>query len=201
MIRPASDIGVRLPDPRSRAKRVGGARRLRSGAGMPSWVEPMKALLAGAVPGKASEWGFEFKWDGIRALSFFDGKRGGAGLRILSRNGNEATFRYPELAGLGEALGARSVILDGEIIATDAEGNPSFPMLAKRMHVTKAEAVERMAREVPVQYVLFDVLWLDGVDLRAARLGRGGNGWRVWRGSCLRCIGCRRCGWGAGRTC
>ncbi|MGN6368095.1 MAG: non-homologous end-joining DNA ligase [Phycisphaerae bacterium] len=159
MIRPVADLRVRrLPGPKAGAKRGVG----RAG-GMPGWVEPMMALLAGAVPGHSHEWAFEFKWDGIRALSFFDGR---GGLKILSRNGNDATFRYPELAGLGKGLGGRSVILDGEIIAVDREGRPSFPTLAKRMHVTRAEAVERMAREVPVQYVLFDCLWLDGEDLR-----------------------------------
>ena len=91
---------------------------------------------------------------------------GRRGARIFSRNGIEATVRSPELAVLGEAMGARSVILDGEIIAVDGEGRPSFPILARRMHVTRGEAVARMAREVPVQYVLFDVLWLDGEDLR-----------------------------------
>jgi bifunctional non-homologous end joining protein LigD len=135
---------------------------------MPTWIEPMKALLAAQVPGRAREWAFEFKWDGIRALTFHTGadKGSGAGLRILSRNGLDATFRYPELAGLREGLGNRTAILDGEIIATDEHGNPSFPILQRRMHVTRPDAVVQLARDVPIQYVLFDVLYLDGRDLR-----------------------------------
>jgi bifunctional non-homologous end joining protein LigD len=83
----------------------------------------------------------------------------------MSRNGLDATFRYPELWDLGKALGKRTAILDGEIIAIDKEGRPSFPELQKRMNVTTKVAVERAAREVLVTFVLFDVLFLDGRDL------------------------------------
>ena len=131
---------------------------------MPAWVEPMKALLVSALPreGAGNRWGFEIKWDGVRALAFYDGKR----LGLLSRTHKDATFRYPELAELGKALGDRTAILDGEIIALDKAGLPSFPELQKRMNVTRPAAVEAMAREVPVHYMIFDLLYLDGRDLR-----------------------------------
>jgi len=78
----------------------------------------------------------------------------------------DATFRYPELWELGRALGKRTAILDGEIIAIDTKGNPSFPELQKRMNVTTRSAVERAAKEVHVTFVLFDAIYLDGRDLR-----------------------------------
>ncbi len=121
-------------------------------------------LLAAHVPANSHDFAFEIKWDGIRAISFADGKT----FRILSRNALDATFRYPELAELGEALGHRTAILDGEIIALDPEGNPSFPLLQQRMNVTRPDAVAQAARLIEVRYVLFDVLFLDGRDLRAA---------------------------------
>ena len=123
----------------------------------------MKALLVAELPGEgAARWAYEFKWDGVRALAFFDG----SSFQLFSRNHKDATFRYPEIAELGEALGKHSAILDGEIIAVAADGNPSFTELQKRMNVTRPAAVERLAREVPVQYVIFDALYLDGQDLR-----------------------------------
>jgi bifunctional non-homologous end joining protein LigD len=132
---------------------------------MPKWLEPMKAVLASHVPADASGWAFEIKWDGIRTLAFNDGRGPPHGFRLMSRNALDVTFRYPELWDLGRALGKRKAILDGEIIAIDAQGNPSFPELQKRMNVTTKVAVERAAREVPVTFVLFDVLFLDGRDL------------------------------------
>jgi bifunctional non-homologous end joining protein LigD len=84
----------------------------------------------------------------------------------MSRNQLDVTFRYPEFWDLGKALGHRTAILDGEIIAIDKDGNPSFPELQKRMNVSSKVAVERAAREVHVTFVLFDVIFLDGKDLR-----------------------------------
>lgn len=125
----------------------------------------MKALLAAGVPTETDHqhWAYEIKWDGVRTLAFHDGKH----FRLFSRNHLEATFRYPELAELGRALGDRSAILDGEIIAIDQHGNPDFPLLQKRMNVTRPSAVEKAAREIQVSFVLFDVLYLDGRDLRS----------------------------------
>src|SRR3954471_11907696 len=97
---------------------------------MPRHVDPMLATLSD-LPGDPANYNFEFKWDGVRALCFYDGAR----IRLESRNQLEITPRYPELHALGEALGKRTAILDGEVVAMDASGAPSFPMLQKRMHV------------------------------------------------------------------
>ena len=72
------------------------------------------------------------------------------------------THRYPELRPLGVELGARDAVLDGEIVALDDHGRPSFELLQQRMHVENATAIRRLAQEVPVVYMLFDLLWLDG---------------------------------------
>jgi bifunctional non-homologous end joining protein LigD len=80
----------------------------------------------------------------------------------VTRNGNEVTRRYPELRRLGEVLGARDVVLDGEIVAFDDASRPSFELLQRRMHVDNEATIRKLVGQVPVAYVLFDLLWLDG---------------------------------------
>jgi bifunctional non-homologous end joining protein LigD len=124
----------------------------------------MKTLLVADVPPERDDarWAYEIKWDGVRSLAFHDG----AAFKLLSRNQLDATFRYPEIVELGRALGRRTAIFDGEIVALDAHGEPSFPLLQKRMNVTRQASVDKAAKEVPAVYMLFDVLYLDGRDLR-----------------------------------
>jgi bifunctional non-homologous end joining protein LigD len=123
---------------------------------MPDFIEPMKAKLA-RLPKDDAAFGYEVKWDGVRAIARVD--RGH--LDLLGRNRSDFTPRYPELRPLGSALGAQRAILDGEIVAFDEDGRPSFERLQARIHLTEA-AAKRRAREVPVTYVAFDLLWLDG---------------------------------------
>lgn len=119
-------------------------------------TKPMFAVLSD-LPTDQSRYAFEFKWDGMRALSIWDGRN----LRILSRNGLDNTFVYPELAALGEALGDRPAVLDGEICVLDENDRPSFGLLQQRMKADRVTALRR-AKTLPVQYFLFDVLYLDG---------------------------------------
>lgn len=102
-------------------------------------------------------WLIEPKWDGVRAVvTIHDGT-----VSIASRLGNDVTGGYPELAALAEALGGRSAVLDGEIVAFDERtGRPSFQRLQRRMHVRSPGG--QLRRDVPVQLLVFDVLWLDG---------------------------------------
>jgi bifunctional non-homologous end joining protein LigD len=104
-------------------------------------------------------WAFEIKWDGVRALAYSDGE---GGLRIESRRGEDITARYPELAGLGEALAGHRAVLDGEIVAFDPNGRPSFQRLQLRMGLTSALAIQRRAPSTPVTFMIFDLLELDG---------------------------------------
>src|SRR5690348_15461000 len=125
---------------------------------MPALVDPMQAQLAAGLPEDEDRHGFEFKWDGIRAVCYWDG----SALRLQTRNRKEVTARYPELWPLGAALGSRRAILDGEIVALDERGRPSFEELQRRMGLTAESEIRRQMRETPVAYLLFDVLYLDG---------------------------------------
>src|SRR5438309_1571959 len=120
----------------------------------------MLATLARDLPAEQDAWTFEFKWDGIRAIALWDGSR----LRLETRNLRDVTVSWPELHGLGEVLGKRPCILDGEIAALDENGVPSFQRLQERMHVADARTAARKAGEVPASYLVFDVLHLDGDD-------------------------------------
>jgi len=116
----------------------------------------MLATLS-TLPADEKNWAFEYKWDGVRALLFWDGSR----LRLESRNLLDITSRYPEFRDLGPKLGKSAVVLDGEIVALDSRGRPSFPLLQRRMHLSD-EHVRRVAREVPAWYYVFDVLYAGG---------------------------------------
>lgn len=109
----------------------------------------------------AERWGawVEFKWDGVRALGIWDGQT----LRLRARSGTDITARYPEVTAAA-AFGPASCVVDGEIVALDERGRPSFSLLQHRMHLTKTPEIEREARRIPVQYLLFDVLEVDGRD-------------------------------------
>ncbi|MGZ4269275.1 MAG: DNA ligase D [Solirubrobacteraceae bacterium] len=127
---------------------------------MPDAIAPMLARL-GPLPRDEERWAFEVKWDGVRAICRSEPGR----MRLLSRNLNDITPRYPELARLNRALSHHRVILDGEVVAFDAQGRPDFGALQRRMHVGSESAQRRLARELPVTYVIFDLLWLDGHPL------------------------------------
>ncbi len=125
---------------------------------MPDTIVPMMAKLESKVPRPDAPWAFEFKWDGIRALAYVEGGR----VRLQSRTGEDITPRYPEIHPMGRALGSAEVILDGEIVALDDEGRPSFEEIQQRMGLTAETEVRRKMKEVPVTYMLFDLLWQDG---------------------------------------
>ncbi len=127
----------------------------------PTDLRPMLAT-AGAV-GDVSDgagWRFEGKWDGIRAIATV----GPDGLTLHSRTGNDVTTTYPELAVLADLLEGHTAVLDGEIVALEA-GRTSFHELQQRMNLVRGRDVARLMRTVPVQYWLFDVLYLDGISL------------------------------------
>jgi bifunctional non-homologous end joining protein LigD len=127
-------------------------------ARLPDLVEPMLASPGGLPADEADdEWAYEFKWDGVRAMARVEGGR----LQLFSRKGNDITVTYPELRKLGEELGATQVWLDGEIVAME-QGRPSFPALQQRMHVQNDRQARNLASAVPVTYLIFDVLYLDG---------------------------------------
>ncbi len=151
---------------------------------MPEFVEPMLARPS-TLPTVQSSWAFEVKWDGVRAIAHSQAGR----LRLLSRNANDVSAAYPELRTLNRALGSQSAMLDGEIVAFDEAGRPSFEALQSRIHLRGESAIRRRAQTAPVTYLLFDLLWLEGHSLmelpyteRRARLDAlklEGEHWRV----------------------
>jgi bifunctional non-homologous end joining protein LigD len=128
---------------------------------MPENVAPMLAT-SGDLP-EGDHWAYEIKWDGVRAIGYADGGR----LRLASRRANSITARYPELRELGRALGTHEAVIDGEVVAFDDSGRPSFQRLQRRMHLTSEAQVRRMSASDPVVYVIFDLLFLDGRSLMA----------------------------------
>jgi bifunctional non-homologous end joining protein LigD len=121
---------------------------------LPDVVAPMLAT-PGPVPAGPG-WAYEFKWDGVRAVTYVDA----AAVRALSRNDRDITGSYPELAEIAGLLDGRRAVLDGEIVALDGAGRPSFAQLQRRMHV--AAPPHSLLATVPVGYQVFDVLHLDG---------------------------------------
>jgi bifunctional non-homologous end joining protein LigD len=116
----------------------------------------MLAKLSGSLPADDERWAYEMKWDGIRGLAFIeDGK-----LRLMTRNQIEVTRRYPELGGLGSALGSHTAIVDGEIVGFDAGGRPRFEALQQRMGLEGNHRIPARP-DVAVAYMVFDVLYLD----------------------------------------
>jgi bifunctional non-homologous end joining protein LigD len=127
---------------------------------MPDFVEPMLARPS-TLPSREADWAFEVKWDGVRAIAHSQPGR----IRFSSRIGNDITGAYPELHALNRALGSHAAIIDGEIVAFDDDGRPSFEALQPRMHQREQASVRRLAQAIPVTYVSFDLLWLDGHSL------------------------------------
>jgi bifunctional non-homologous end joining protein LigD len=124
---------------------------------LPEDIRPMMARL-GELPPDEERYAFEVKWDGVRALVAIEV----GSLRLTSRTGRDITLQYPELRALAPELGARPALLDGEIVAFDQEGKPSFERLQSRIHLTGEAAIRRKMRDCPVTLMLFDVLHLDG---------------------------------------
>jgi bifunctional non-homologous end joining protein LigD len=124
---------------------------------MPDNVAPMLAMTAAAAP-TGEGWAYEFKWDGVRAVAYIEGGR----VRLMSRNTLDISPRYPELRELGLAVGSTRLVLDGEVVAFDEFGRPNFGLLQNRMHVLGEARVRRLAKDVPIAYLIFDVMYVDG---------------------------------------
>jgi bifunctional non-homologous end joining protein LigD len=135
-------------------------------ASMPAAIHPMLATLT-EEPFQDSAWLYEIKWDGYRAVAFInDGK-----VRLVSRNQNDLTAQYPELSELGQQIRAREAIVDGEICALDEEGRASFSLMQQRT----GGLGQRWKKGggdagISIVYYTFDLLYLNGFDLRRVEL-------------------------------
>src|SRR5258708_10308729 len=110
--------------------------------------------IAGGLRADDATWAYEMKWDGLRAIATISA----GSVTLFSRTGRDVTDSYPELAGLAGALEPHDVVLDGEIVAFGGGTWPSFEALQQRMNVTAAAQVRRLAGEIPVTYLAFDLL-------------------------------------------
>jgi bifunctional non-homologous end joining protein LigD len=134
-------------------------------AGMPASIEPMQAMLADRVP-RGEDWLFEVKWDGVRAIAFLDNEE----VRLQSRSGLRCERQYPELAVMPHHLAASQAVLDGEIAVLDAKGVSRFHLIQPRIANTDPNTIAHLVRSTPVVYFAFDLLYLDGYDLRGVAL-------------------------------
>jgi len=151
--------------PRSGASRASklsipsGARK----ASMPEMIHPALATL-GDRPFSSPDWLFEIKWDGVRTLArIVDGKS-----RLWSRSAREITQEYPEMSSLAQHVAPREAWLDGEIVVLDSEGRSDFQRLQLRFGVQRPSP--RLIESTPAVYYVFDMLYLDGYDLRQVPL-------------------------------
>lgn len=150
----------------------------------PATLRPMLAT-AGLLPSDDAGWAYEMKWDGLRALAFVTG----GAVRLASRTGRDITHAYPELAKPPDAVAARQLVMDGEIVALTGGSWPDFEALQQRMNIGSAAQAKALAAQIPVSYLAFDLLWLDGrslVEQQYARrrellegLGLQGSRWQV----------------------
>jgi len=132
---------------------------------MPTKIHPM---LAESIdkPFDGEDWLFEIKWDGYRAVAFIENGKA----RLVSRNQNDLTARYPELADLPRFIKAKTAILDGEAVALDSEGRASFSLMQQRTGFRPGSHRLVENAEVIVLYYAFDLLYLDGYDWRRISL-------------------------------
>ena len=151
-----------VPAPARKLSHITGAKA----APMPKIISPMLAELGkGSIP-SGDKWVFEIKWDGVRAICFVDS----GAAHMISRAGNPIDKQYPELSVLPHHVKAAQAILDCEIAALDPKGRPSFELLQQRINVAEASAIARLARSHPATIFVFDLLYLDGYDLRGVGL-------------------------------
>ncbi len=132
---------------------------------MPNVIHPMLAATA-TKPFDDPNWLFEIKWDGYRAVAFIED----GSLRLVSRTQNDLTKQFPELHDLPRFVRAKRAILDGEIVALDDQGRPSFSLMQQRTGFRPGKHRLPGRQGVPIIYYAFDLLYLDGKDLRRVGL-------------------------------
>jgi len=137
---------------------------------MPAAIHPMLATLV-EEPFDDDQWLFEVKWDGYRAVTFI--KNGEA--RLVSRNQNQLTGEFPEIAKVVGELKAENAILDGEVVALNEKGLSSFSLMQQRTGITHPGKSTRRDASIPIVYYVFDLLYLNGYNLMKVGLEQRKN--------------------------
>ncbi len=161
--RTQAEIAADLPG-KMAAKKVEKKKAV-GGDPMPGFFTPMSASVADQMP-RGDNWMFEIKWDGVRGLIFIDD----GAMKIYTRTDNRCEQQYPELQVLPHYIDAQQAVLDGEIVALDGKGVSKFELIQPRIHTRDAAAIAKMASKSPVHLYLFDLLYLNGHDLRRTPL-------------------------------
>jgi bifunctional non-homologous end joining protein LigD len=128
---------------------------------MPTAISPMLAVSVDK-PFDGDDWLFEIKWDGYRAVSFLENGK----VRLVSRNQNDLTQRFSELQNMAKFVKAKTAILDGEVVALDDQGRPSFSLMQQRTGFRPGGKRAATNADVTVLYYAFDLIYLDGYDWR-----------------------------------
>jgi bifunctional non-homologous end joining protein LigD len=134
-------------------------------AAMPTSIRPMLATATSQAFDNP-DWLFEIKWDGYRAVAFIDKGT----LRLVSRNQNELSGQYPELRNLSEYVKAERAVLDGEVVALDDQGRPSFSLMQQKTGFRAHGRHAPGSTGIPIMYFVFDFISAHGYDLRRVNL-------------------------------
>jgi bifunctional non-homologous end joining protein LigD len=132
---------------------------------MPTVIHPMLAIST-EHPFDSPDWLFEIKWDGYRAVAFIrDGR-----VQLVSRNQNDLTPQYPELITMPGFVKAETAVIDGEVVALDDEGRPSFSLMQQRTGFRARGHRTAPKGGITIVYQAFDLIYADGYDLRRVNL-------------------------------
>ncbi|MBS4175231.1 non-homologous end-joining DNA ligase [Bacillus sp. FJAT-49736] len=121
-------------------------------------ILPMEPVPSVTIP-TGEEWIAQVKWDGVRVLTYADSSE----VRLYNRKRNERTMHYPEITTISEYCSCRSMILDGEVISLGENGKPSFRQVMRRDGLRNIDRVRSAAESVPIIYMIFDIVYLNGV--------------------------------------
>ncbi|MET3196501.1 non-homologous end-joining DNA ligase [Bacillus sp. OAE603] len=120
-------------------------------------IHPFEPVSSNTIP-EGQDWISQIKWDGVRILSYWNGEE----TKLYNRKLNERTNTFPELTNIRSYTNADSIILDGEVIALDQNGNPSFHEVMRRDGIRRLDRVKFVMEAVPIYYMIFDILYYNG---------------------------------------
>lgn len=125
------------------------------------FYKPMSPILSNSIP-QGSNFIYQIKWDGIRGIIYIHPCK----FKIYTKNGTDVTEKYPELHGLKKYFKGETAILDGELVVFDDNNKPSFEKILSRQMVKSKIKIDYYAGNLPINYLVFDILYFNGQDLR-----------------------------------